>query len=216
MKGLWMKDMMTFRKMTKLTSTISTFVILGFLLFMKNEICFYIANFIILPLNAATHSSLLSYYDEQWKWKTYMIATPVSAKDIVVSRMMSAYLIFAIQSISVVLFDIVFFLIHKDFSRDMFAFVVIAAFLLSAISVSVFIMTDFLKRNNSKLASVFQFLLILLGAGLVYMMTKAPVSVLESLLSLSRPLVLCIMGGVFIVILFSAYFIAVPAVRKRH
>lgn len=215
MKGLFIKDMLSFRKINKITGSIGTVALLVFLLLMKSDIGFYIANFIILPLNAATQASLLSYHDEQWKWKHYMIAAPTTAKDIVASRMLASYLIFAIKSISVELFNVAFLLTHRDFSRELFMFIVISAIILTAISVSIFIIGDFVNNNNRKLASLLQILLILLGAVLIYAISKAPASILEAMLTVSKPMILFVIGVVFIVITIFTYLVSISMVRKR-
>lgn len=216
MKGLFIKDLLAFRKINKFTGMLGTIALLIFLLIMKNEIGFYIANFIILPLNAATHASLLSHYDKQWKWKPYLIAMPVSANDIVLSRMLSSYAIFAIQSICIELFNIIFLFTNKDISRDIFMFVVIAAILLSAICVSISVAVDFALKSDSKLASIMQMLMIIVGAGLVYALSKMPMSIFVFLFSIRRATLLSFMGIVLAGALLISYLLSVKAVPKRE
>lgn len=215
MNGLFLKDMITFRKTNKITGMVGTAALLVILLIMKNEICFYIANFILLPINAATQPSMLSYYDAQWKWKPYMIAAPVSAHDIVLSRMLSSFVIFAIQIISVELFNVAFLLLNPTFSRKLFAFLVAASIICGAICVVIYIMIDFVLKNNRSLSLAMQLVLFLMGVLLIYVIGQAQFGIFERLLSVSF---LAILGGLAVLLLIaviSTYLSCISAVKKR-
>ncbi len=214
MKGLFLKDMLTFRKGNKITGMIGTVVLLIFFLFMKNEICFYIANLILLPINAATQPSLLSFYDNQWKWKHYMIATPVSAGDIVLSRMLSSFVILLIQSACIELFNLAFFLLNPAFDREWFVFVLLASLIFGGICVLIYIFIDFVLKNSKVAALCVQLVLLLGLAGAIYIISTMQINFVETLLSASLISILGVLMAVLIFASIATYYVCVPAVKN--
>ena len=212
MKGLLLKDFMTFSKKIKPINRIILIAVIAILLITLKSVG-AISISIMLPVFASSLPISLFISDEQWKWDRYAISMPITRKRIVESRYIFCLLVLCSLTFIAFLLNVGTYLIFHEFEFAFHVGIALAGFSIGVIYLLLVIPAGYiLGINGSSAVMIIIFALVVGGSYLFktfHLQIKFPAALNWG--------IICVGAIMFVVVLASlSLAISVKAYSKKH
>lgn len=212
MKGLLLKDFMTFSKKIKPINRIILVVVIAILLITLKSVG-AISISIMLPVFASSLPISLSISDEQWKWDRYAISMPITRRKIVESRYVFCLAILCLLTLIAFALNVGTYFIFHEFEFAFHIGIALAGFSIGVIYLLLVIPAGYiLGINGSSAVMIIVFALVVGGS---YLFRTFPLQIkLPATLNFGVICVGIVLAGIVLAIISVA--ISVKAYSKKH
>lgn len=212
MKGLLLKDFMTFSKKIKPINRIILIAVIAILLITLKSVG-AISISIMLPVFASSLPISLSISDEQWKWDRYAISMPITRKRIVESRYIFCLLVLCSLTFIAFLLNVGTYLIFHEFDFAFHVGLALAGFSIGVIYLLLVIPAGYILGINGSSAVMIIIFALVVGGSYLFKTFHLQIKLPSTL----NWVIICVGAVIFVVALaFLSLAISVKAYSKKH
>ena len=213
MKGLLIKDFLTIKKKYGIARLIMDLAIIAALMIILEGAGYIYISFLLVPLEVASMLIILANSDEQWKWGKYVVALPLSKKQIVSNRYAFAGITTIIGLCVTLLVNTISYFCFPAYQFGFYLFMSAASFCVVLLFLAFILPSNYWLGVNAGFAVMFILIILLVVLGIWSRVTdNAIIGFIVDNFDLSM-----IIGFVSTIVIFAlSYILSITLFKRKY